>query len=96
VEVSVYDRFYQLADGSFTVPAKAKSITGIAGLYAKAPAIYPFNGDEAAIVPDTSTGISSVATDTEANGNVYNLNGQRISKPKTGVYIMNNRKYVAK
>jgi hypothetical protein len=31
-----------------------------------------------------------------ADGNIYNLNGQRISKPSKGIYIQNGRKYLVR
>jgi len=43
------------------------------------------------------TGISGVVADNDtAEGKIYNLNGQRISRPAKGVYIQNGKKYIAK
>ena len=53
------------------------------------------DGEEVStIVP---TGIDSYADDTTIDGNVYNLNGQRVSKTsKRGVYIVNGKKVAVK
>ena len=45
---------------------------------------------------DASTGISGVEANKSANGVYYNLNGQRISAPAKGLYILNGKKYVNK
>ena len=44
-----------------------------------------------------TTGIQRVATNQQAeNDAIYNLSGQRISKPQKGIYIQNGKKYIAK
>lgn len=46
---------------------------------------------------ETTTGIVNVATVTAPIDNVYNLNGQRVSKIESGkVYIMNGKKFINK
>ena len=53
------------------------------------------DGEEVTTV--TPTGIDSYADDTTIDGNVYNLNGQRVSKTsKRGVYIVNGKKVAVK
>jgi hypothetical protein len=34
--------------------------------------------------------------DVKTNGSIYNLNGQRVTTPKKGLYIMNGKKVVNK
>ena len=47
---------------------------------------------------DDATGIESIAKSQEltANGQYYNLNGQRVAQPTKGLYIVNGRKVVIK
>lgn len=50
------------------------------------------------IAEGTATGISAIQSDAAKakNSAVYNLNGQRVSNPKHGVYIINGKKVVVK
>ena len=43
-----------------------------------------------------TTGIADITQDRGADTNVYNLQGQRTSKPQKGVYIQNRRKYISR
>jgi hypothetical protein len=43
----------------------------------------------------TATGISAIAAEAQ-NGNVYNLNGQKVEKVNKGLYIVNGQKVVMK
>ncbi|MBO7138987.1 MAG: hypothetical protein J6W19_00205 [Prevotella sp.] len=43
-----------------------------------------------------ATGISSVVAEAAENGLVYNLNGQKVLKPRKGLYIVNGKKVVNK
>ena len=43
-----------------------------------------------------STGIDEVRSQMNVNGEVYNLNGQRVAQPTKGLYIVNGKKYVIK
>ena len=43
-----------------------------------------------------TTGINAVSKAQVENGEVYNLNGQRVSKPAKGLYIVNGKKVVIK
>ena len=47
---------------------------------------------------DDATSIESIAKSQEqtANGQYYNLNGQRVAQPTKGLYIVNGKKYVIK
>ena len=42
----------------------------------------------------TITGIQSASTQQSASDNYYNLNGQRISEPQKGLYIVNGKKVI--
>ena len=83
--------FLKIVDGTpATVPAgKAylqfdEEITG-------APFLSLFFEDEMV------TGVNDVRSKVaEVNGEVYNLNGQRVSKPAKGLYIVNGKKVVIK
>lgn len=49
------------------------------------------------IYDDASAGISGIVADKAAsNGKIYNLNGQRISKPAKGLYIVDGKKVIAR
>ena len=53
------------------------------------------DGDEVSVA--TPTGIENASDDTTINGNVYNVNGQRVNKDvKHGVYIVNGKKVAVK
>ena len=43
-----------------------------------------------------TTGIADITQDRGDDTNVYNLQGQRTSKPQKGVYIQNRRKYISR
>lgn len=45
---------------------------------------------------NTPTGIESVNAETTSNGDIYNLNGQKVATPMKGLYIMNGKKIVIK
>lgn len=47
---------------------------------------------------ETTTGIDSVQSAKESTGNlkIYNLNGQRVSTPQRGIYIVNGKKVLVK
>ena len=45
---------------------------------------------------EATTGISSVETVKTLNGNIYNLNGQKVEKAQKGLYIMNGKKVYVK
>ena len=49
-----------------------------------------------AIMKSGTTGISATTYTPSTNQPIYNLQGQRISKPKKGIYIQNGKKYIAK
>ena len=50
----------------------------------------------ATAVPSVTDGISQIASDIKTKKVIYNLQGQRISAPKQGVYIINGKKVVLK
>ena len=43
-----------------------------------------------------TTNIKGIVNHQEENGAIYNLNGQRVSNPRKGIYIQNGKKYIAK
>lgn len=45
---------------------------------------------------DETTGISTTKTESTKNNEIYNLNGQRVSKAQKGLYIVNGKKVVRK
>ena len=45
---------------------------------------------------DDPTVIEGVSTVKQNNGTIYNLNGQRVSRPVNGLYLINNRKVIVK
>ena len=50
------------------------------------------------VVVDTmvQTGIETAPQATKQNPAIYNLNGQKVTNPKSGLYIINGRKVVIK
>ena len=50
----------------------------------------------ATAVPSVTDGISQIASDIKTKKVIFNLQGQRISAPKQGVYIINGKKVVLK
>ena len=45
--------------------------------------------------PETS-GISNTIINKNSDNSIYNLQGQRITKPQRGIYIQNGKKHIAK
>ena len=61
-----------------------------------AASIAPAGARVALVFDDETTGISSIESVNQANGNVFNLNGQRVVKPAKGLYIVNGKKFINK
>ena len=45
---------------------------------------------------DESTGLDGIAVEKMSNGEVYNLQGQRVTKAQKGLYIINGKKVLVK
>uniref|UniRef100_UPI003FF11EED pullulanase X25 domain-containing protein n=1 Tax=Prevotella sp. TaxID=59823 RepID=UPI003FF11EED len=77
---------------------------GNASIYIKEDGIYDVtftfnsatNKVSATAVPSVTDGISQIASDIKTKKVIFNLQGQRISAPKQGVYIINGKKAVLK
>ena len=54
------------------------------------------NKVSATAVPSVTDGISQIASDIKTKKVIFNLQGQRVSAPKQGVYIINGKKAVLK
>jgi len=80
--------FYQ-NNNDFTLSANSAYLpAGFDGT--SAPVFLLFSGSEA-------TGINAVqGSQSKANGEYYNLNGQRVDQPTKGLYIVNGKKVVVK
>ncbi|MBR3479732.1 MAG: starch-binding protein [Prevotella sp.] len=79
--------FYKVGDAGFTVRANSAYIPAIDG--ARTFIGFDFNDN-------TTTAIEGVATVKENNGEVYNLQGQRVTKAQKGLYIINGKKVLVK
>lgn len=60
------------------------------------PALAGGNGTRTFIGLDEATAIEGVAAEKVNNGEVYNLQGQRVVKAQKGLYIMNGKKVLVK
>ena len=77
---------------------------GNASIYIKEDGIYDVtftfnsatNKVSATAVPSVTDGISQIASDIKTKKVIFNLQGQHISAPKQGVYIINGKKAVLK
>lgn len=75
---------------------------GNASIYIKEDGIYDVtftfnsatNKVSATAVPSVTDGISQIASDIKTKKVIFNLQGQRVSAPKQGVYIINGKKVV--
>lgn len=72
----------QKSDGSYAT--SADDITGW------------FKCDYFQIYKADPTGINSVTVNKKYDGNIYNLEGQKVANPKHGVFIKNGKKFVVK
>ena len=94
---TTYD--YVLSNGKFVRSEKGTLPAGKAYLPASAfsggaPSLdVVFSGEDES---DNTTGIKSISTSMSKAYGVFNLNGQRISQPTKGLYIVNGRKVVVK
>jgi len=79
--------FYKTTAESFTVGANTAYIDAISG--ARTFIGFDFNDN-------TTTAIEGVATVKENNGEIYNLQGQRVTKAQKGLYIINGKKVLVK
>ena len=73
-------------------PANAKSITGIVTYNAVRWQIAPISADS--VVADEGDGISTVSSTTDTIAPAYNLQGQRVSTARKGLYIIGDKKVV--
>ena len=64
--------------------------------YTNEGATYYKTFDESYFTVNTSTGINAVKAGEKGDAPIYNLNGQRVSSPKKGIFIKNGKKYVVK
>lgn len=79
--------FYQTTS-TFTVGAHTAYLPALAGGDGSRTFIgFDFND---------ATAIDGIAADTKTNGEVYNLQGQRVVKAQKGLYIMNGKKVLVK
>ena len=76
--------FYQTTQ-SFTVRANSAYLPALAG-----------NGARTFIALDDVTSVKGITAETMQNGEVYNLQGQRVMKAQKGLYIMNGKKVLVK
>lgn len=60
------------------------------------PALAGGNGARTFIGLDEATAIEGIAAEKASNGEVYNLQGQRVTKAQKGLYIVNGKKMVIK
>ena len=92
----IADDYYGLSGNQFkkvsagTVPA-GKALLPASAISSQAQQLtFSFeDGSEA-------TGIEAIENAQMTDGNVYNLNGQRVAQPTKGLYIVNGKKYVIK
>lgn len=93
-----YTNFY-VAQGKFWSFTAARTSTVHKSYLQLSNDVYPA-GAKLAIVfvePDSSestTGIESINANVDDNDNLYNLQGQRVSKSAKGFYIKNGKKYI--
>lgn len=100
-----------IAAGGWTKNADTDNIYGVTseGKIAKAGASATMKGFRAYFdlpagvtapslsVQDQTTGITTIVSEgSQQNGEVYNLNGQKVNTPSKGLYIINGRKVVVK
>ena len=78
--------FQSLAENGATIPAGKAYLDAAKAAGARLSII--FAGE--------TTGIAEVATAGAENGAIYNLSGQRVSKPANGLYIVNGKKVIIK
>lgn len=77
--------FYKTTADAFTVSARTAYLPATV---ASGRAFIGFD--------DETTGIKTVSNAAENNGMIFNLNGQRVSSPKGGLYIKNGKKVIIK
>ncbi len=57
---------------------------------------YEHSQIETTVTIGSATGINEVKHETNSDGGCYNLNGQRVTQPTKGMYIVNGRKVVVR
>ena len=77
--------FYKTTGSSFTLSAHTAYLPELAG-----------NGARTFIALDDVTSVKGITAETMQNGEVYNLQGQRVMKAQKGLYIMNGKKVLVK
>jgi len=83
--------FYNVATGTTSAAGKAYLSTGATALNTTTPARGFIFEDE------DVTGIDVVkGSELKANGEYFNLNGQRVAQPTKGLYIVNGKKVIIK
>lgn len=83
-------KFYQIGDGTVaTTKAYLHCDSDPTAGATSRSLVISFAGD-------TTTGLDSIAMPAQDNGEVYNLNGQRVAQPSRGLYIVNGKKVMVK
>lgn len=81
------EQFFKVRADGMTVPAN-NAYLAIPEAQAKGIDVIGLNGD--------ATGISTIENADMQNGEVYNLQGQKVNRAQKGVYIVNGKKIVKK
>lgn len=91
IELAVYDSFSTISELTFDTEA-TYDVTGVV-TYHNGYQLAPRNADD---IVNTSNAVRSLNAETEANGAIYTLAGQRVSKATRGIYIVNGKKVAVK
>ena len=81
------DKFHEATSGTLQ---SGKAYLAVSSSSAPELNITVADGD------DISTGIDNIKANDAQNGEVYNLNGQRVAQPTKGLYIVNGKKVIIK
>ena len=96
-ELNANENLYVLVNNNGTAEFQCLADNGATIPVGKAYLNVPAAGARLNIVfAGETTGIAEVATAGAENGAIYNLSGQRVSKPANGLYIVNGKKVIIK
>jgi uncharacterized protein YggU (UPF0235/DUF167 family) len=60
------------------------------------PSCHTITYQEGVLTIEPAAGIEGVYTDGQGNAAIYNVNGQKLSKPRKGINIIDGKKVVVK
>ena len=87
LNASPYKAYLKVSDTAATEPSSSAPVRGFA---------FPDDDETTGIGEIVVEGDAGISGSVNADGSIYNLQGQQVSAPTKGLYIKNNKKVIIK